>query len=258
MPLEEDFDYKPYRSINRSILPKLGMQINCPNCAEQIESDNINIDKGVAKCGNCNTVFSYKDDTHLSYRRRPEVFMPEEFEVLPLRSELSIHYKWRKTRSLSGGTVFFTLLWNAMLLPFILVAFASGNFLTLIGISVHLLIGLGFILNIILTLVNSTYITVDDYELAIEHRPFSLPFFSKNKYIDVKEIEQIYVSKYLSEKVNGVEKYAYQVIAQLKNGEEVKVLKGFRHQDKALYIEQEIEVFLDIPDKSVKGEIPLS
>jgi len=143
-----------------------------------------------------------------------------------------------------------------MLLPFILAAFASGSLLTLLGISVHLLVGLGFLLNIILTLINSTYITVDDYELAIEHRPFALPFYSKNKYIDVKEIEQIYVNKYLSETVNGVKKYAYQIIAQLKNGEEVKVLKGFRHKDKALYVEQEIEIFLDIPDKAVKGEVP--
>ena len=255
MPLEEDFDYKPYRSINRSILPKLGMQINCPNCAEQIESDNINIDKGVAKCGNCNTVFSYEDDTHLSYRRRPEVFMPEEFEVLPLRNELSIHYKWRKTRSISASMIFFTVLWNAMLLPFIIAVIASGNLFTLIGIGVHLLVGLGLITNIILTLINSTYITVDDYELAIEHRPFALPLFAKNQYIDVKEIEQIYVQKYVSETVNGVAKYAYQIIAQLKNGEEVKVLKGFRHKDKALYVEQEIEIFLDIPDKAVKGEV---
>ena len=255
MPLEEDFDYKPYRSINRSILPKLGMQIDCPKCAEQVLSNNINIDKGVAKCKNCNTVFSYEDETHLSYRRRPEIFMPEEFEVLPLRSELSIHYKWRKTRSLGAGAVFAAVIWNVMLLPFVIAAVSSGSLITLLGISVHLMVGLGLIGNIILTLINSTYITVDDYELSIEHRPFSLPFVAQNKSIEVKNIKQVYVQKYTTAKVNNVPQYAFQIIAQLHNGEEVKVLKGFKHKNKALYVEQEIEIFLNIPDKKVAGEV---
>ena len=252
---QDEFDYKPYRSINRTILPKLGMQIDCPKCAEQVESNNINIDKGVAKCKNCNTVFSYEDDSHLSYRRRPEIFLPEEFEVLPLRSELSINYKWRKTRSLNSAMVFFAVFWNAMLLPFVLAAFTSGSLVMLLGISIHLLVGLGMLGNIVLTLINSTYITVDDYELSIEHRPFNLPFFIKNQSIKVENIKQVYVQKYSTGQVNGVHQYAYKILAQLKGGNEVNVLKGFKHKNKALYVEQEIEIFLNIEDRAIRGEV---
>ena len=52
--------------------------------------------------------------------------------------------------------------------------------------------------------------------------------------------------------------YAYGVYAQLKNGKDFKIIGGFKQKNKALFIEQEIEIFLGLKDQPVDGEIPRS
>jgi len=82
-------------------LPTLGSQLECPNCASEIFSDDINIDRAIAKCHNCHHVFPFEEKIKdkRKARRRREIFQPEGIEMFRLRSELNIDYKWRKTQS---------------------------------------------------------------------------------------------------------------------------------------------------------------
>lgn len=241
---------------NQPIFPKLGIQLNCPKCNYEIISDDINIDKAIAKCKKCNNVFTFEKSVTNPMRRRKEVFLPEEIEIDAYQDEMTIFYKWRKAKGLSPFFVFFGVVWNAMMIPLAIAAIASGSLTFLLGISLHLMVGVGFLIYILTRLMNSTYITVDDYELSIEHRPFTIPFIVKNQYFDVRNIEQLYSKKYVSHQTNGVNVYAYAVHAQLKGGEELKIIGGFKQKNKALFIEQEIELFLGVKDKKVDGEIP--
>lgn len=118
------------------------------------------------------------------------------------------------------------------------------------------MVGIGFLIYIVTRLMNTTYITVDDYELSIEHRPFTIPFITKNQYYEVRDIEQLYSKKYVSHQNNGVKVYAYAVHAQLVGGKDLKIIEGFKQKNKALFIEQEIELFLGVKDKRVEGEVP--
>lgn len=252
-PLEE-YKYKDLRQSYRSRMPELHSKINCPSCNNEVGYADINIDRAIAKCSECSTVFSFDgDNTPIANRNKPEVFQPEGIEILHLMSELVIDFKWRKTKPLSGFVVMFAIIWNAILLPFIISAVLSGQFIMLLMISLHLAVGLGFIVHIITTLFNTTYITVDDKELAIENRPIKIPFV-KDHYISVDKIEQLYVKKYVASRTNGVANYAFSVNAKLRGQADISIIKGLKKENKALYIEQEIELYLDIKDQAVKGE----
>lgn len=240
---------------NAPLFPKVGLQLSCPNCNHQIIAEDININKEFAKCGNCNNVFSFEEDTNAPMRRRSEVFMPEAIELEEYQDELTMFYKWSKAKKISPFLIFFGLVWNGMMIPFVIAAIASGSLAFLLGISIHLMVGIGFIVYILLNFMNTTYITVDDFELSIEHRPFNFPFIAKNQYFDVQNIEQLYAKKYVTHQTNGRNVYAYGVFATLKNGEDLKIIGGFKNKNKALFIEQEVELFLGIKDKKMEGEV---
>ena len=82
--------------------------LKCPSCATDIQSKDINIELALAKCSNCHAVFSIQEELPPPVRQKPEVFLPNEMEVLKLRSELEILMKWRKTSSI-GFLMFFTI-----------------------------------------------------------------------------------------------------------------------------------------------------
>jgi hypothetical protein len=241
---------------NKPLFPKLGIQLNCPKCSHEIIADDLNIDKAIAKCKNCNNVFTFEESVTSPMRRRKEVFLPEEIEIDAYQDELTLFYKWRKAKGISPFLIFFGVIWNAMIIPFVIGAIMSGSLAFLLGISLHLMVGVSFIIYILTRLMNTTYITVDDYELSIEHRPFTIPFIAKNQYYNVQDIEQLYSKKYVSHQTNGVNIYAYAVHAQIVGGEDIKIIGGFKQKNKALFIEQEIELFLGVKDKKVAGEIP--
>lgn len=241
---------------DRPLFPKMGLQLHCPKCEHEIVSDDINIDRGLAKCKNCNNVFTFEQNLRSApLRKRKEVLMPEEVEIDEYEDEMTIFYKWRKAKGISPFFIFFGLVWNGFLIPFILAAIASGTWQILLGISLHVMVGIGFLVFILSRLMNTTYITVDDYELSIEHRPIAIPYFHKNQYYDVRAIEQLYAKKYVSHTTNGVPVHAYAVVAKFDNGEELEIIKGLKSKNKALFIEQEIEIFLGMKDKKTTGEV---
>ena len=151
--------------------------------------------------------------------------------------------------------LFFTLVWNAMILPIAFSAVMNGEIGALLGMSVHIGVGVWLLLSQLSKFINSTFITVDENYLTIDHRPISSPWFPKRK-VPVKDIAQVFVKKKRTGSTNGVTTYGYAVIAiEKKWKREIPLIEGMKNPDKALFIEQEIEYFLGIEDKKVRGEI---
>lgn len=75
---------------NNPLFPKLGIQLHCPKCSNEIIAEDINIDKAIAKCKNCNNVFTFEESVSSPMRRRQEVFLPEEIEMDAYQDELTI------------------------------------------------------------------------------------------------------------------------------------------------------------------------
>ncbi len=224
--------------------------LTCPNCNFFVAAKDINISKTIAKCENCNHVFSFEDD--FDFREgRPEMLIPEGMEVLNLRSELDIEVKW--TKSIQPMMVVFTLVWNLFLLPFVIGGIMAGQAQILLFAGAHIAVGLGLLYNIFAQLFNRTNISVTDKRIEINTRPFPTPGKSKIE-LDADDLDQLYVTKYVSSTTNGVPSYAYALYAIDKNGTKFILIKGL-NKESQLYIEQEIERYLQIKDRPIQGSI---
>lgn len=247
--------YKGFGPIRKeNPFPSTATRLKCPECKAAIGSDDININKAIAKCSACDAVFSFEEDILTApVFRRPEVYLPKGIEILTLKNELNIDISWRKNNATTSFLLFFALVWNAIVLPFAAFAIMSGNFGTLLFLSVHLTVGIGLIYYLLATYLNTTFITVDDRHIKMEYRPLKMPF---NPEIDVpvEEVRQLFVEKYTSSTSNGKPNYAFAVTMDLGRAKKIRLVKGIDNPEQALYIEQEVERFLNIKDQPVEGE----
>ena len=219
--------------------------LDCPECKTPVKSENISLDNLMAKCNHCSAVFTIENDLP-PVRSKPVVQLPKGIEMLNSFKGLEFRFKWRDATN--TFLMFFTIMWNGMLLPFVIGAIMSGELMLLLGTSIHLIIGLCLLYYVITILVNITTIDVGERSLSVVHGPLRLPFYD-NKELPVESIEQIYVEEYVSSRTNGRPNYAHAVNAVLKDKSEIQLLKGLKRKDQALYIEQEIEFFLRIDDE---------
>jgi hypothetical protein len=227
--------------------------LSCPKCNHFISGSDINIEKTIARCGNCNHVFGFSHDSHTGLLRS-ELLLPEGVETLKLKSELDIRLDWNKTTS-KGGKGFmtlFTLVWNLILLPIVLTIVLTGNWGILLFLSLHLAVGLSFLWYTAAIYLNKTSISISNRRLKVRSLPIRLPT-SRVKEMDVRDIDQLYVSKYTASTTNGVPNYAYALYAIMKDGSKVSLLRGMNKETQR-YIEQEIEGHLHIKNKFVDEE----
>lgn len=235
------------------IISIMHLQLACPNCATSIKAENINITELVAKCHHCHHVFSFSNEIKAAPRNRQEIMLPDGFEAYTTLSGLDIEFSWRRSTKGLGFFIFFALFWNGILSIFVLAALLSGEYQILLFTSIHSLVGIGLIYYILSVLLNKTYIMVSRRQIMVEHRPIRLPFY-RNRNIDAADLDQLFIQKYVSSKTNGRPNYAFSVVAKVRTGSEITLIKGLRQPEQATYIEQQIEKFLQIDDRAVEGE----
>ncbi len=231
------------------------MHLSCPDCRAPIYADNVDLVKTIAKCTSCHNIFEFEEEFNskkeLPGRYRKEVTIPPGIEVLHLMNELEIMIQWRK--SAKNFTLSFALFWNTFVGLAITALLLSGEFAILLFFIPFILAGVYLLYASIGHLVNTSFITVDDKRLSVEHKPINF-LIQKDKHFAPHEIKQAYVRKYSIGSTNGNPVYAYAVDLLLKNGKKVPLVKELHALEYAQYIEQEIEHYLKIKDRPVDGE----
>ena len=233
------------------------LEVDCPNCGSLVHPDDININKSMGKCNSCHEVFSFEEDHFFFDDRpnRPEMIMPEGTDVLTLSETLDIRVNWFKSYSKAGlgFLTFFTFMWNAIVGVFAIGMLTAGAVGALMGLSVHLIVGLVLIYWMASIFFNHTDIIISNNQIRITSGPLRNPF-KRDKSVAAQDIEQLYVNRYTSSTTNGKPNYAYALYAILKNGNKQEVIKGM-NKETQLYLEQEIERYLKIKDRPVSGMI---
>lgn len=232
------------------------LHVKCSECDTDIPAKDINITNSIAKCDDCNNIFRFDKEIFPEWKRgKPEMFIPEGLEVLKLPSELDIQFDWYNSQSKNGMgfKVIFTFMWNIMLLPFVLGAFSSGQYEMLLFASIHILVGLGFIANLVATFINKTNVSVTKRFIEVKQKPIP-SFLKKNVKIPTSDIAQLYVTSYVSSTTNGVPNHAHALYVITKDGKKHPLVKGM-NKETQLYLEQEIELFLEIEDMEIAGEV---
>ncbi len=201
------------------------------------------MDKGIAKCSNCNHVFSFEEfmeEDPIGSSAAEDLY--EGVEVLRLRSLLEIRVNHYQARGGSlGMPIFFTMLWNVMLLPFIFSIVASGQWHILLFISLHLFAGLTMLRSTLSSIFNRSTIDVTQQGIRIKTKPFG-KWGAADQYFDRASIKHFSVGRSAKHFKTGG---SMALIMHLTNGKKVPLLTGV---DKASlqYLDEEIEKYLGI------------
>ena len=187
---------------------------------------------------------------------QPLLPIPEKFEVMELITELKISYGW--FHKMYYVFAVFCLFWNGFLVMFYVLLFSSGfsnaevGWLTVCFPLIHVFAGLAFGYYTLCGFINKTTVTIDIYDITIEHHPLPWP---GQRTIDKKTVDQLYVTQKISRNnKNGSSTTSYEVYAILKSGKSMALLKGLHSAQEAQFIEQKMERFLNIEDRPVMGE----
>ncbi|MGB1242133.1 MAG: hypothetical protein ACPG49_06410 [Chitinophagales bacterium] len=219
--------------------------IKCRNCGETIQSENINIQKALAKCQTCDCVFNINDQILIP---RPEIRMPDKFEVLRLRNSLNISYKWFSPVYIF--LIFFAIFWNGFMAFWYYTAITEGIWMMGLFGLIHLGVGLFLIYFIIAGFFNSTHINATKNRLKIKHKPI---WWIGNKEVIISHIAQLFCKEEVTKGKNG-KSYTYHLYMVDVADEHIKLLSNLETPEYALYLEQELEHFLGIENRRVSGE----
>ena len=223
--------------------------IQCTNCGEIVPSPNIDLQKVTAKCSVCQTIFDFSQQEPQSYKVRPKIELPANFEVSEHSNSLHIAYKWFSIKHI----IFFIIP-----LPFIIFSLewlynsiTEGQWIMMFFGLLPLAIGSLFSYIAFLNLFNKTYILINKDELLITHEPIPSPWH-RDWALKCDEISQFYC-KSNGSKDDSIENYDLYVVDKYLS--HTKLLSDFTSSEQALYLEQEFERFLNIEDRKVAGEL---
>lgn len=228
------------------------MHITCKRCGAEIPAEHVNINRLIAKCSACNAVFSFQDqlpDAATPPGERLPVPLPKGLEATQRGSELTITRRWFTPAILF--LTFFCVFWNGFMLVWFSIAISQGAWPMVAFGSLHGAVGLFLLYSVLTGFLNTTTITVNKRALTITHGPLPWP---GNKEIQSHDLKQLYCKEHLSASRRS-SRFSYEVHAILRNGQQEKLLKGLEDAEQALYMEQEIERFLEIEDQPVRGEL---
>jgi hypothetical protein len=235
---------------------EVNMQIYCRQCGAEIRAEDINLDKMIAKCSQCNAIFSFADmygeDSHKKKKVDfSNVPMPNNMSIDNSGSTLVIERKW-----FSFSHIFlaiFAVIWNGMIwtifVPNFAEAGAAGFGIFPLFLLPFILVGIGVAYVALAGFLNTTTIHVDNMTLTVHHHP--LPFI--NKTVPTNDIEQLYTKQQISRSKNGTT-VSYQLHIIKYDGKNQRLLQSLDNPEQAIFIEQEVERFLDIEDRPVRGE----
>ncbi len=230
------------------------MLLHCPSCNQPLSAAHVDVENFSAKCSHCYQISFFDQEKRKSSQltsKKQELDLPDGMSIRSMLSQLELRYAWR--RHSSGFLIFFGIFWNLMLLPFVAIAVYQSEWKIFLGTSIHLLVGVGLLYYILSSLFNVTYISVTPKEVQVEHTPLPNPF-RPGRTLSANQMEQVYVKKYASGKTNGQPNWMFAVEVILKNQASVRLVGGLKTADYGLFIEQEIERFLDISDRKVQEE----
>ena len=247
-PLEQ---YKPAERIELpktpEAAPKVFQKINCPSCDTEVSADNLNIDKGVAKCGGCHAIFSIEKEVE-NVKKEPEkvkvkqeYLRPEGIDLFYFNDELNIAMKQNPHWiDITGG--FLLPLFAAMFIFFYFIGTKVPGILP-IALTIP---ALYFMYRLFQYHKSKTYIDISNNKITIRHRPNN---FKKDQEFDTRDIDQLY----LQNDPNGTGKIIINMVINSAAGQKHRRLIAIPHGhlSRAKYLEQEIEKYLGIEDRKV-------
>ena len=183
-----------------------------------------------------------------------EIGIPDGIKIDKNFQGLSITRKWFGLKFIL--LTLFVVIWDAFLINWYAMALSSSfqsafDVMFIVFPLLHVALGMGLSYYVLAGYLNKTMIDVDFNSITIRHGP--IPFWGNQK-VPSKTITQLYCKRedYFGSYRSFGTFAVHAITSERRN---IKLLAGLDSSEQALFIEQEIEKFLSIEDKPVKGEI---
>jgi hypothetical protein len=230
------------------------MRVKCQKCRFTVDPKDIDIQRGIAKCGECGEIFNCQDQlSEVSsaprVQERTDIALPKGFAVRYDQGALVITRRWFGPQFLF--LTFFCLFWDGFLIMWYSIAFYQHQWFMALFASLHALVGIGLTYYVLCGYLNRTIIEVKRGAIGIRHVPLPV---SKDVQITATEIAQLYTKRKVH---RGDDSYSetYDVRMKTYDQKDRKLIDGLSAQEHALFIEQQIERYLGIADQPVQGEV---
>ena len=229
------------------------IELECRNCGGKLSPDDISEKLNVVRCQHCQSIYTLTSKTAPSppaaeLHEKPTVEMPRGFTVMQGERELEVTYRWFSPVHLF--LLFFAVAWNAFLVGWHTMAFETESFFMSLISVVHTGVGVGLAYLVVCGFVNRTIILVRNGTLSVRHTPLPWP---GNTELEASSLKQLYAKEQVLQGKNG-EHHRYTLFAIDESGTRRRVLKKLTSVEQAVFLEQQIERFLQIQDRVVPGE----
>ena len=229
------------------------MKIICSVCQKEIEVANIDQARRVIKCDECNSINEIDSQAKsVENVKRTEVALPKRFRLKECENCLKMEYLWRSSQLIFLTP--FTIAW--IIIPILYYSNTlqiDSNLLIRFYMILHVFLGIGLIYYCLGGFLNKTQILVSKGLLKVKDIPL---YFFKNVDISIDKLDQLYAKEKVERgRKRSISWSSFEVHAITKSDENFRLVAGLNNVNQALYIEQELENYLGIIDREVKGEI---
>lgn len=228
------------------------IKLKCPSCGQHTPAKDINVFDLVAKCSNCGCIFPFKPRSFQPYTvslKKPKKKPTNvSIHLQDKGKEILLTYQWRNGHYVL--LLILAFLWNTSTIMWFALMLSNNAYLMAMLGMIYAFGGISLLYLGIAGFLNSTMIKIDDFRLTVTHQPILWLYTPELRRDD---IVQLYCTLHIN-RGRTYTHYSYQLHAIVKNGKHICLLKGIEKAEQAQFLEQEIEKFLGIKDRYVKGE----
>lgn len=220
--------------------------LTCPSCGGRIK---VSPNTTHYKCEFCKNEHIVSPDSKLAAgqkNKRPEIAMPAGMTVDYGAQNLHLERRWFSMKYIPMA--FFCIAWDAFLIFWYSMAFSMRpGWIFIVFPIAHVAVGVGLTYSTLAGFLNTTKVDVNSRLVSIAHGP--LPWLG-NKTIDTQNVKQFYTKENRGEKGSS-----YDLYLTTQDNKSTKLIDGLDSADAGLFIEQQIESWLQIVDTPVAGEL---
>lgn len=225
--------------------------LTCPSCGAATRADSATGRFRCEYCGNVHLVRENPPAPEAVARKPATLRLPQPHEVRLERDQRGSYITWRWFSWKYIPALFFCLFWDGFLFFWYGLAFnMNAPLLFKLFPILHVAVGLYVTYTTLAGFLNRTNLELTQKELAVWFTPLPWP---GEKTIPTAEIQQFFCREKIVHAKNSV-RHSYTLSAITRAGLQVELLRDLDSPDLALFLEQQLEEWMNIEDRPVKGE----
>lgn len=213
------------------------MRLVCIECGTAIPAANINVNKLIAVCPACNSVFHF--ELHENKVKQRKIKAPERMVV---HDDAPLHLSYDRVFGSENRAALIGIGFATFMFTVIMMTTIGGFLADDMSIFVPLFVGtlwFSFFYTELMLYFTKTRIISDGNQLRAEHEFFPHPLQEKDRSIDIHAIQRVFMEESYSSKRRVDAERSYHLYAETDADSRALILKGVPEKY-ALFIQQEI------------------